>query len=237
MTEKEMITARGSNIKTRNLIEQAGYTLKLAKEDKVILADAGLTDQDLTEADALLKEVTTMEGTQEISKDGISISVDSVDDKVTEAKDWVNNARLKAKRTFRHNKTVLDDFYDTGGPVKRSVPRIIAAMIKLIDLNRKYSAELAKQKGGEAYAVLGEEILKKLQDTDSDKERTKKAVPEATQNLYLKQGQLYYKLKDINDSGQEAFTGNRLKASQYNMEILHRGGAKRKEEEAAAVAK
>ncbi|MFH0975686.1 MAG: hypothetical protein V1874_07865 [Spirochaetota bacterium] len=46
------------------------------------------------------------------------------------------------------------------------------------------------------------------------------------------QGLLYYRIKDINEMGQEVFTGNRLKSGQYNTEILNRrGGAEREKEE------
>ena len=236
MDEKQILIDRGSHLKTRNLIEQANYTVKQAREDLEELQQTGLTEQFLGDTEALAGEVSTLEGTHETAKDDVSLSTIEVNDKLTEAKDWVNKAKLKAKRVFRLNKTALADFY-TVKPAGRSVPNTIDAMIKLIELNRKYSSQLTAQAGGEAFTAEGEKLLNELKEIDSIQEKIKKNLPAASTELYYNQGKLYFMLKDINDSGQEAFMGNSVKTRQYNMEILNRGGAKRKKEEAVAEAK
>jgi len=101
-------------------------------------------------------------------------------------------------------------------------------MIKLIELNKKYNTELSSNLGGETFAAEGERILKELQDINSTKERTKKSMPVSSNELYHKQGLLYFKIKDINDMGREIFISDQIKARQYNMEVLNRGGIRRK---------
>ena len=235
MEERKILVERGSCIKTRNLIEQAGYTVKQAREDMAELQKTGLTEEFIAETETLLNELSAMDGNHESAKDDISLSTLDVNNKLTEAKDWIRKAKLKAKRVFRLNKTALSDFYPTK-PIARSVPNTIEALIKLIELNKKYNAELAIHGGGNEFAAEGEKLLSELKEIDSTQEQIKKNLPEASADLYYKQGLLYYKLKDINDCGQEAFLGNRAKAAQYNMEILNRGGAKRKKEETVAAA-
>ena len=230
MTEKDQLIERGSNVKTKNLIEQASYTIKLAHGDNTALQDAGLTGNFLTEFEELVKEVINLAGKQESSKDNISLNVASVGEKLAEANEWIKKARLKARRVFRLNRVALNDFY-TDAPAGRSVPNTIAAMIKLIELNKKYSAELSIHNGGDKFAAEGERILSELREIDGTKELAKKTMPESSRELYHKQGLLYFRIKDINDMGREIFISDSVKSRQYNMEILNRGGTVRKKVE------
>ena len=186
-----------------------------------------MTSPILCECETLLNEVINLAGKQESSKGTIALNVADVYEKITEAKGWIKKAKLKAKRTFRLNRAALDDFY-TGSIVNNSVSSVMATMIKLIELNKKYNAELSANFGGESFAAEGERLLNELRAISSSKERTKKIMPESSQELYHKQGILYYKIKDINDMGREIFISDRVKSSQYNMDILNRGGSRKK---------
>jgi len=233
MTERKFLVTRGSTVKTKNLIEQASYTVKLAKEDTAALQGAGLTTPYLSDFETLLQEVINLAGKQESSKDNISLNVADVNKKLTEAREWIKKAKLKAKRTFRLNRVALNDFFNES-TINRSVSNVIVSMIKLIELNKKYNAELSTHLGGETFAAEGERILKELQEINSSKERTKKSMPLSSSELYHKQGLLYFKIKDINDMGQEIYISDQVKARQYNMEILNRGGKMKKNEPVAA---
>lgn len=226
MSEKQIIIDHGRHCKTRNLIEQAAYTRDLAQQNLSNLTETGLTQALLDECDLLRNEIIELEGKQESAKDDVSLTTVNVYDRITEAKTWVKKTKLKAKRAFRLNRVVLDDFFNHQA-MGRSVPNSISTLIKLIELQRKYDTELSAYGGGIAFADEGAAILTALQETDSNQEVTKTNLPASSEELYYKQGLLYFKLKDINDIAQEAFIDDPLKARNYTMSILKRGGTTR----------
>ncbi len=93
---------------------------------------------------------------------------------------------------------------------------------KYIELQKKYDTDLQRFKGGIAFAEEGRTILNTLQDIDSKQELTKTGLPDASKQLYLNQGKLYFNLKDINDMGQETFIEDPSTARKFNMSILKR---------------
>lgn len=234
MNEQDAIVAQGTFLKTSNLIEQTAYTLELAKKDFDTLAKNGLTQEQLNEAESLKNEIITLKGKQESTKDNIPLATESISDTISEAKDWIKLSKLKAKRAFRLNKTTLDDFMNTP-TIGRSVPNTIAALGKLIELQKKYDKELSTKGGGNEFAKEGETLLAELQQLDANQEVAKTNLPQSTRDLYYKQGQLYLILKDINDIAREAFIKNATQSHKYTTAILKRRSAKKEEQPAAAV--
>ena len=124
MDKREYLISRGGRLKTRLLIEQASYTLALAQRELTILEEVGLSAEFLSTLDTITKEVISLEAAQEQAKNTLPLNTEAIGDKVTEAKQWIKKARLKAKRAFRFDKTILDDFFN-GPPIKQSVPNAI----------------------------------------------------------------------------------------------------------------
>jgi Tat protein secretion system quality control protein TatD with DNase activity len=218
---EQLIFKTGKKLKTRKLLEQSSYSVALAKEHFAALGEVGLDQQFIDNTHNLVEEVIDLEGLQESAKDNIGLATEQVYDQITAGKNWLKKAKLKAKRAFRLNQAVYDDFMAVPF-VRFSVSELISAMSKMIELQRKYDADLQRFKGGTVFADEGSKILKELQQIDSKQELTKTDLPDASKELYLNQGKLYYNLKDINDMGQEAFIHEPLTARKFNMSILKR---------------
>jgi len=68
-----------------------------------------------------------------------------------------------------------------------------------------------------------------LQTADTAQETGRAKLPKTTEEFYVAKAELYFTLKQINRAGYAAYVDDRVGAGRYNLAILHRRAAARKE--------
>jgi hypothetical protein len=229
--KREQVVEIGARNKAGNLLEQAGYTLGLAKLDGDDLAEL-MEPGYLDEAEEAYDKVRSAYQDRVLSAEESKGSTHEVNKTVQEAKLWRKRVNLRAKNAARMGRDVPAPLLSTDGI--KGVPGVVTqlnAMVKLIEANPKLLP------GGKVPEIVnkGKTLAATLAAVDSKQEIKRLAeLSEKVREFYFQKGLLLTAVKVINAAGRELHHRDPAAASKYNVSILNRHTSKKKSAEPKA---
>lgn len=223
--DKIQLVELGVRMRGGHLLQQANYTLELARRDPEVVAL--LPRGFMEEADKALRQV------EKGLRDVANIVAESRDatrtqnDTLRRVREWRRKLAALGRMAARMGAPVPAPLLTIGDSV-RDVPAALVTLQQSVALLKEHAATfepfpLYRQVLGEAenYAVS-------LAAVDAAQE-TKSLVdrPAAVRNYYVAKGALYIALKIVNDTARAVHAGDPVTASQFNLSILYRGNGRR----------
>jgi hypothetical protein len=228
---KDQVTEIGSRNRAGYLVEQAGYTLGLAKQDGEALEEL-LPEGYLKEVTAALDRVVAAYKDRTLSEEESKSAAEDVHKFLRQAKVWRRSAVNRCLRANRMGKKIPDDLLKMGKV--SSVPAVAAVMDQMVKL---LEANADKLHGSNIKAMIeeGRSLSGHIKAIDAEQEvRRLKNLPDAVRQFYYEKGLLSIGIKVINEAGRELHADDATDAAKYNLSILYRHTAKRKEAGTAA---
>jgi hypothetical protein len=218
---REQLIETGARLRAGHLLQQAGYTLALAKQEGAAL-EALLPQGFLAELEAKRGEVE--QGLRERVNAG------------AEAKDStrVQNETLRRVREWRRKLVALGNVATRAGQSVpsaltsigqsgRSVPRALASMQQALALLKESAPALSAFPLYDIVLGEGESLAASLGSVDAAQEQRRLSdLPLAVQNFYFAKGVLYTGLKIVNDIGRALLAGEAFSAARFNLGLLYR---------------
>ncbi|MBN2353721.1 MAG: hypothetical protein JXD23_14205 [Spirochaetales bacterium] len=223
---KDQVIEMGSRHRAGYLVEQAGYTLGLAKQDGENLT-ALLPEAYVKEVAAALDRVSAAYEDRTLSEEDSKSATDEVNDLLRQAKVWRRAAVNRALRASRMGKKVPDDLLKMGNA--RSVPAVVGAMEQTVKL---LEANAGSLHGADLKTLIekGRSLVKEIKAIDAEQEvKRLKNLSDAVKQFYYEKGLLFIGIKVINEAGRELHAGDAADAAKYNLSIVYRNMGKRKE--------
>ncbi len=228
---KEDVIALGVRNRAAYLIEQAGYTLGLARLDGAALdgiLPAGYRD----ELAACAASVSAALKDRVLAGEEAKGSTRGQNEAMRRAKVWRRAAASRANRARRLGNAMPAGLltYDRA----QSVPAVaeqVENMAQLLEAN----ASAIPGGGLEDMISEGRALAAEIKAMDAVQEvKLLKSLPDAVRRFYHEKGLLFTGIKVINDAGRELHAGNPTDAAKYNLSILYRNTGRKKPEPAGA---
>lgn len=219
----------GVRFRTRYLLEQARYTLKLASSEKPPLE---LPSNYLSDVEFAIANVEATRDDRELAAVESKMATQRQDAFFSEGKVWRRKASTRAHSAARLGANIPKDLLTIGRA--DTVPKLLDSMGKMLTLLKEYSSEMSCAGDIKPLIDEGQKLHDGLASADADQEHKRlAALPAAVQTLYRDRGELYVALKVINNAGRERYIRDPKRAAGYHMSILHRRGARVGESEEA----
>lgn len=223
--DRKDLAGVGLRLNGGRLLEQAGYTLGLARDEAQELAPFGVTKERLAGWETVRTQVQTAWNDRSISADESVALTDSQNRLVRDAKRWLRKVIQISGNAFAEEPTIYDEFTKIPRP-QQSLPKLLEAMSRLTELCGKYSTRLAEW-GGRALAKEGADLVAQIQKTDAGQERKLQDLPKKTEEFHVQKGRLFLAIKQINRAGKTAHLDDNAAAARYNLDILYRSAGRR----------
>ena len=227
---KDQVTEIGSRNRAGYLVEQAGYTLNLAKQDGEALEDL-LPNGYLNEVTKAANKVSEAYKDRTLSAEESKDAAEEVNKLFRQAKVWRRAIVNRALRANRMGKKMPDDLLKIGNP--RTVPDVVSLLEQMVKLAEANAAGLH---GNNLDSLIeeGKTLAKQIKAIDAEQEiRRLKNLPDAVKQFHYEKGLLFTGIKVINEAGRELHADSPTDAAKYNLSILYRSASKKKEETAS----
>lgn len=227
---REQLIAIGARHRLGNLLEQAAYTVALARSDGdplVALLPAGYLDE-------LGSVVTALEGARQdrtLSQEEAKEATRMHHGAFADTKVWRRKVNSLAVRATRLGEEMPSGLLQVSRA--RTSPEL---GVQLLDMLGMLEKNKDRMPGASAEALLaeGKALAATFTTADADKELLRHSeLPASVQKFYEQKGLLYLGLKAVNDAGHELHAGDPASAGRYSMGILHRKGHARPQPAAA----
>lgn len=215
------LAATGMRLRAQHLLQQAGYTLGIARGEgsklEALLAPAflDLVSKARDELAAALQDRTVLAAESKLAT-GAQNSL------IRQAKEWCRRAISRGKGVTRAGAPVPSDLGHFNAV--RSLPDLLGQMDRLISLLTEHATTMdAFGAPTQPLIDAGSKLRAALASADSAQELTRSsALPDALMAFHAKKGELHVGLKIVNDAGHELHAGDPLASSRYNLSILYR---------------
>ncbi|MCE9582458.1 MAG: hypothetical protein K8T20_08200 [Planctomycetes bacterium] len=217
----------GRRMLTESLLEQAGYTMELARSEAALLAPFGVTKATLDSAKELCGKISAGREDRAVASIDSQSSAAAQNEAFAKAKTWLRRAVLLGKAAYDGDHHIVDEFTkggDPGSSVKKLTGRL-KDVLGALKTDKKRAAAFGIT---DAFLKTGADLLATLESTDATQETKHANLPKGTEQLYLNKARLYFILKQINRLGGAAHIEDRTLAERYNLDILYRRGTARK---------
>lgn len=217
----------GTRYRTRYLLEQARYTLKLAQGETPPLELPGGYLERIERAIAAL-EVTRDD--RELAGVESQLATMRQNGFVAEGKIWRRKVTTRARRAARLGANIPKELLTIGQA--HSVPKLLDSMGTMLRLLKEFELEMSCAGPVEPLLDEGRKVHHGLAEADAEQEvKRLQELPSRVRDLYRMRGELYVGLKVVNDAGRERHIRDSHRASRYSLSILHRRGARHGEPE------
>lgn len=213
----------GIRYRTRYLVEQARYTLKLAQSESPPLE---LPPGYLSLVEAAISHVESSRDDKELAAVESKLATSRQNAAAAEAKVWRRKVTNRAHRASRFGASIPKELLTVVRT--NSVPKLLENVGTMVRLLSEYASELSYAGAVEPLIDEGQSLYDALSELDADQEVKRLAeLPARVRALYRSRGELYVAIKIIHDAGREKYVRDSDKASRYTLRILHRRGTKR----------
>lgn len=212
----------GTRYRTRYLLEQARYTLKLAGSEQPPLDLPKGYLARLEETIARLemarddRELAEVEGQRATSLQNALMAEGMV---------WRRQVAMRAKRAARLGANIPKELSTIGRTT--TVPKLLESMGTMIRMLREFAPALASTGEVESLLIEGRRLHDALAEADAQQEvKRLQDLPEKVRELLRLKGELYVAIKVVNDAGKERHLRNPHAASKYRLSILYRSAGR-----------
>lgn len=222
----------GTRYRTRYLVEQARYSLKLALSEQPGL---DLPPNYLSRIERAIAMVEATRDDRELAAVESKLATSRQNSFAHEGKVWRRQVTTRTHRAARLGAKIPKELLVIGRA--DTVPKLLESMGVMLRLLNEYAPEVSC--AGEIRPLIdaGRKIYEALASADADQEHKRLSeLPASVRTLYRDRGELYIALKVVNDAGRERHIRDPHRGSRYNMSILHRRGARHGEPEEVAPA-
>lgn len=215
----EMTLVRyGSRYRTRYLLEQLRFTLKLAGSENPPL---DLPRDYLSEVEAGVARLESARDDREVAEVESKYATLRQNDLIAEAKVWRRKAATRAQRAARLGANVPKELLTIGRV--NSVPALLESIGTTVRLFEEHAPELSLAGDVGPLVAEGRRIHDALAEADAEQEFKRLAdLPAKVRELFRLKGELYVALKVVNDAGKERHASDPVAAARYNLGILYR---------------
>jgi hypothetical protein len=225
---REEIVVLGMRNRAGYLLEQAGYTLGLARIDGPGLEDlapAGFLEA-VAEARDRVRDAMKEKALLVEESKGSTVDVNTV---LRRAKEWRRDVVNRCKFAGRTGKRIPEGL--TRIEKAYGVPQVATSVNQMTQWLESCKAAIPGKDVG-ALIKEGKDLFEAISATDAIQE-TKRAkhLSDAAEEFYYQKGLLYTGLKGINDLGRSLHRGDPSAINKYNMAILYRNAGKKKKAE------
>jgi hypothetical protein len=209
----------GARLRGPYLLQQAGYTIGIARADGEALA-ALLPAGYLDAVEAARDAVSAATQDRAVLEDEARELTRAQDAQLQAAKVWRRRVVNRGRRMERMGRRVPELLTAIGAA--RTVPAVTA---QITNMTAALEAQLEAMGGETARPLLdeGRTILTALSQVDAQQESARlTTLPQRVRDYYQAKGTLYIGLKALNDAGRELHSDDPARAVAYNLRILHR---------------
>jgi hypothetical protein len=215
------LVAIGGRLRASYLLQQANYTIELARSEGEPLAKLmapGFVDKVAKVRDTVAKafeDKTIMAAESKLSTGTQNSAVRSL-------KEWRRKGVARASAAIRAGAAIPEDM--TRVLNVRTVPAMIQQAQRLLGLLGEHAPSMDKV-GAPTQPLIdeGRKLCEALIAADSTQELTRgSTLPVVVANFYARKAELYTGLKMINDAGHELYAHDPPSSSRFNLSLLHR---------------
>lgn len=223
----------GARYRTRYLLEQARYTLKLALSEEPPLE---LPGGYLARVEEAIGRVEATRDDREFAAVESKLATGKQNRFAEEARTWRRKVTARARRAASLGATIPRELLTTVRT--SSVPKLAENVSVMLLLLAELSEELACAGDVQPLIETGRAIHERLVLADAEQEHKRFAeLPESVRSLYRERGELYVALKVIHEAGREQYASDPHKASRYTLNLLYRRAYRLREATEATEAK
>ncbi|MBN2351310.1 MAG: hypothetical protein JXD23_01990 [Spirochaetales bacterium] len=224
-TARDQVIELGIRHKAGYLLEQAGYTLALAKLDGEPLYEL-LPDNYIQEFTAAIDQVRDSLKDRALAAEESKSSTQAVNEAVRAAKIWRRKVNNRADRAARMGKQIPAALITAEGV--KGVPGVITQLDKMVKL---LEANVSSLSGAGLRSLIdeGKDLSDGLKAVDASQEvKRLRELSEKVHEFHYQKGLVYIAIKVINGAGRELHVHDPAAATKYNLSILNRrvGGKK-----------
>jgi hypothetical protein len=215
------LVALGARLRAPYLLQQASYTLELARAEGEALAQllaAGFVDKVAKSREAVAQAFED----KTISAADAKLSTGSQNSAARAVKVWGRKAVARANAAIRAGVVLPDEM--TRPLNARTVPASIAQAQRLLSLLGEHTQAMDAV-GAPTKPLIdeGRGLCEALIAADGAQEMSRaSSMPAAVANFYARKGELYTGLKILNDAGHELYAHDPQSASRFNLSLLYR---------------
>lgn len=221
----------GTRYRTRYLLEQARYTLKLAGGEKPPLE---LPTDYLSRIERAVARLEETRQDRELAEVESQLATSRQNAFVSDGKVWRRTVATRAQMAARLGATVPKELLVIGRV--HTVPALLDSMGTMLRLLTEFAPVLSCAGDIEPLIAEGRSIQAALAEADAEQEvKRLHELPAKVRELLRLKGELYVAIKVVNDAGRGRHMRNPHTASRYNLSILHRRGARHGEPEEAGT--
>jgi len=220
----------GTRYRTRYLLEQARYTLKLAGGEKPPL---DLPGDYLSRIERVVAQVEASRNDREVAALESKLATSRQDQFVADGKVWRRTMATRAQRAARLGATIPKELLVIGRA--DTVPKLLESMSTMLRFAKEVAPVLSSAGDIKPLIEEGQHIYDALAEADAEQENKRfNELPVKARELFRSKGELYIALKVVNDAGKERYMRDPQMAARYNLSILHRRGSRPGEPEDGA---
>lgn len=219
-TDRRQLAVTGSRLRGGHLVEQANYTLELARQSAEVTAllPRGFLDEVVKAVRQVEKgmrdHATAFAEAREASR--------AQNDTLRQVREW--RRRLAALgRAARRKGANIPEPLTTIGAMGRSVPSALGSLHEAIGLLKENAAQFEPFPLYPLVLREAESLAVSLAAVDSNQEmKLLSDRPDVVRRYYIAKATLYQGLKIINDMARAAYAGDPTIAARFNLAILNR---------------
>lgn len=222
----------GTRYRTRYLLEQGRYTLKLAGAERPPL---DLPPDYLLRMEKAIARLEGADKDREIAAVESKYATLQQNALFNEGKIWRRKVAMRAEQASRFGAEVPDELLTIRRA--RTVPALLQSLYRTLGLIEQYATELSVVGDVASLVTEGRRIHDALAQADAEQEYKRLSeLPAKVRELFRLKGELYVALKIVNGAGKARHAADPELAARYNLAILNRRGPKRGETEEAPTA-
>jgi len=222
MPDTELVPS-GARLRAPYLLQQANYTLGLARSEGEPLA-ARMAPGFVDKVDAVRAKVAKAFEDKTVSAAEAKLTTGTQNSAARALKVWGRGAVARANAVLRTGSVIPDEM--THPLNARTVPAAIAQAQRLLSLLGEHAPTMDKV-GAPTQPLIdeGRKLCDALIAADSSQEVARaSALPAVVANFYARKAELYVGLKIINDAGHELYAHDPASSSRFNLSLLYRRG-------------
>ena len=230
-TQRELVEI-GERLSTQRLVEQIPVSLAAARQHQEALGSM-FPAAKVDELESGLTRIRALFETQTDSKYEAATGNVPVGEAMTAVKEEVRDIIAIADNTFEEEPSIRDEFHK-GGPLGRTVPKVIRKAETIVELADNNQASMADWGLSPEKLTTAKAAIETLISANTAQEQAARNLPAATRELYIEKAKAYLLLKKLARTGRRRFAGNPTVAAKLSNDILYRTGTGRKRETTAA---
>ncbi|MBL8783272.1 MAG: hypothetical protein JNJ59_00110 [Deltaproteobacteria bacterium] len=207
------------------LIEQARYSLALARQHAAVLAEDNWQPSQTDDLAVTLEALGTDKVAQLAARLEAKDKTRSESSAVTEAKALINRVRNTLPQVLRKHPDlgVAPEEFHAGDRLARAAGRVSAYLLKIRAPAAKLDAAFAPYLKQQTLTKLIDDAREKLDNASTAQEVDLASLPEDTAQLHERKGHLLELIEDLNAIARNAFADQPSVRAQFNKDLLNRG--------------